>query len=68
MRTGIPGRTRPRRRAWRGPPIDRQRIRDELTDIALEEDEVEVYMALLELGTSKARTVADAADIHRTTA
>lgn len=48
--------------------MDRKRIRDELTDIALEEDEAEVYLTLLELGTSKARTVAEETDIHRTTA
>lgn len=48
--------------------MERQELREELKRLALDEDESDVYLALLSAGPSKARTVAEEADIHRTTA
>jgi sugar-specific transcriptional regulator TrmB len=46
----------------------RQHLQEQLTRTSLDEDEANVYLALLDLGTSKARTVAEETEIHRTTA
>lgn len=48
--------------------VDRNQLREQLTELPLEQDEATVYISLLETGTAKARAVAEEAEIHRTTA